>query len=40
LSWKQERRKKKSNPSTITQMNTIVSLTSHYLIGMIFGLGR
>jgi hypothetical protein len=21
-------------------MNTIVSLTSHYLIGMIFGLGR
>jgi hypothetical protein len=23
-----------------TQMNTVVSLTSHYLIGMIFGLGR
>jgi hypothetical protein len=40
LSWKQERRKKKSNPSARTQMNTNVSLTSHYLIGMIFGLGR
>jgi hypothetical protein len=40
LSWKQERRKKKSNPSARTQMNTIVSLTSHYLIGVIFVLGR
>jgi hypothetical protein len=40
LSWKQERRKKKSNPSARAQMHTIVSLTSHYLIGMIFGLGR
>jgi hypothetical protein len=40
LSWKQERRKMKSNPSARAQMNTIVSLTSHYLIGMIFGLGR
>jgi hypothetical protein len=34
------RRKNKSNPSARTQMNTSVSLTSHYLIGMIFGLGR
>jgi hypothetical protein len=34
------RRKKKSNPSARAQMNTSVSLTSHYLIGMIFGLGR
>jgi hypothetical protein len=40
LSWKQERRKKKNNPNARTQMNTIVSLTSHYLIWMIFGLGR
>jgi hypothetical protein len=40
LSWEQERKKKKSDPSARTQMNTIVSLTSHYLIGMIFGFGR
>jgi hypothetical protein len=40
LSWKQERRKKKSNPSARTQMNTIVTLSSHYLIGMNFWLGR
>jgi hypothetical protein len=40
LSWNQERMKKKSNPSARAQKNTIVSLTSHYLIGMIFGLGR
>jgi hypothetical protein len=32
--------KKKSNPSARAQKNTIVSLTSHSLIGMIFGLGR
>jgi hypothetical protein len=32
--------RRKSNPSARAQMNTIVSLTSHYLIGMIFGLGR
>jgi hypothetical protein len=32
--------KKKSNPSARTQTNTNVSLTSHYLIGMVFGLGR
>jgi hypothetical protein len=32
--------KKKSNPSARAQMNTSHSLTSHYLIGMIFGLGR
>jgi hypothetical protein len=32
--------KKKSNPSARAQMNTSLSLTSHYLIGMIFGLGR
>jgi hypothetical protein len=32
--------KKKSNPSARAQMNTGLSLTSHYLIGMIFGLGR
>jgi hypothetical protein len=29
LSWKQERRKKKSNPSARAQMNTNVSLSSH-----------
>jgi hypothetical protein len=40
LSWNQERMKKKSNPSARAQKNTIVSLTSHYLIGMIFELGR
>jgi hypothetical protein len=40
LSWNQERMKNKSNPSARAQMNTSVSLTSHYLIGMIFGLGR
>jgi hypothetical protein len=40
LSWNQERMKKKSNPSARAQMNTSLSLTSHYLIGMIFGLGR
>jgi hypothetical protein len=40
LSWNQEIMKKKSNPSARAQKNTIVSLTSHYLIGMIFGLGR
>jgi hypothetical protein len=40
LSWNQERRKKKSNPSARAQMNTSLSLPSHYLIGMIFGLGR
>jgi hypothetical protein len=34
------KKEEKSNPSAGTQMNTIVSLTSHYLIGMIFGLGR
>jgi hypothetical protein len=38
IELEKERRKKKSNPSARTQMNTIVSLTSHYLIGMIFGL--
>jgi hypothetical protein len=32
--------KKKSNPSARAQMNTSLSLMSHYLIGMIFGLGR
>jgi hypothetical protein len=32
--------KKKSNPSARAQMNTSLSLTSHYLIRMIFGLGR
>jgi hypothetical protein len=32
--------KKKSNPSARAQMNTSLSLTSHYLIGKIFGLGR
>jgi hypothetical protein len=32
--------KKKSTPSARAQMNTSLSLTSHYLIGMIFGLGR
>jgi hypothetical protein len=40
LSWNQERMKKKINPSARAQKNTIVSLTSHYLNGMIFGLGR
>jgi hypothetical protein len=40
LSWNQERMKKKSNPSARAQMNTSLSLTSHYLIGMIFVLGR
>jgi hypothetical protein len=40
LSWNQERMKKKSNPSARAQMNTSLSLTSHYLIEMIFGLGR
>ena len=40
LSWNQERMKKKSNPSARAQKNTIVSLTSHYLIEMIFRLGR
>jgi hypothetical protein len=40
LSWNQKRMKKKSNPSARAQKNTIVSLTSHYLIGKIFGLGR
>jgi hypothetical protein len=32
--------KKKNNPRARAQMNTSLSLTSHYLIGMIFGLGR
>jgi hypothetical protein len=40
LSWEQERKKKKSDPSARTQMNTKVTLSSHYLIGMNFGLGR
>jgi hypothetical protein len=40
LSWNQERMKKKNNPSTRAQMNRSLSLTSHYLIGMIFGLER
>jgi hypothetical protein len=35
LSWNQERMKKKSNPSARVQKNTSLSLTSHYLIGMI-----
>jgi hypothetical protein len=36
----QERKKKKSDPSARTQKNTNVTLSSHYLIGMNFGLGR
>jgi hypothetical protein len=36
----QERKKKKSDPSARTQKNTNVALSSHYLIGMNFGLGR
>jgi hypothetical protein len=40
LSWEQERKKKKSDPSARTQINTNVTLSSHYLIGMNFGLGR
>jgi hypothetical protein len=38
LSWEQETNKKKSDPSERTQMNT--NVTSHYLIGMNFRLGR
>jgi hypothetical protein len=34
------KKKKKSDPSARTQMNTNVTLSSHYLIGMNFGLGR
>jgi hypothetical protein len=33
-------RNKKSNPSARAQMNTSLSLISHYLIGMFFELGR
>ena len=36
----EESKKEESNPSARAQMNTSLSLTSHYLIGMIFGLGR
>jgi hypothetical protein len=40
LSWSQERMRKRSNPSARAQMNTSHSLTSHYLMGMNYGLGR
>jgi hypothetical protein len=32
--------KKKSNPNARAQMITSISLTSHYLIGIVFELGR
>jgi hypothetical protein len=41
LSWKQERRKKKSNPSARAQMNTNVSLSLvTNLLGVIPNLGE
>jgi hypothetical protein len=39
LSWNQERRKKKSNPSARAQMKTNVSLSSHYFGWNDSGLG-